>query len=114
MARSPELEIYRSCSVVGDTRFEGDTGRTLTEAFVSAIADAEGISPTDVPSLYGSVDFDALARLVERNRETGDSDLLLAVRIGRWNVFVSGSGLIRVCDATIAIEPEPIFEGYIA
>ncbi|MEZ3166044.1 HalOD1 output domain-containing protein [Halorubrum ejinorense] len=114
MARRPELEIYRSCSVVGDATFEGDTGRTLTEAFVGAIADAEGIAPTDVPPLYGSVDFDALARLVETTGETADSDLLIAFRIDRWNVFVNGEGLIRVCDATIEIEPEAIFEGYIA
>ena len=114
MARRPELKIYRSCSVVGDTTFEGGTGETLTEAFIGAIADAEGIAPTDVPSLYDSVDFDALASLFDRQTEADDSDLLIAFRIDRWNVFVSNDGLIRVCDATIEIEPEPIFEGYIA
>ena len=95
---------------MSDTTYKGNGERTLTEAFVDAIAEAEGVTPTKLPSLYESVDFDTLTELMGHPREGVDGDLLLALRIGNWNVFVGNDGRIRVCDAAMETEPEPIFE----
>ena len=110
MVREPELALYRSCTVVGDTTFDKEGDRTLTEALVDAIADAEGISSTDVPPLYESIDLDALAQLMDRPHDQTDGDLLIGLRIGQWNIFVSRDGRIRVCDAATETDVEPIFD----
>ena len=111
MNRKPELAVYRTCSVVSETTYQRDGGRTLTEALVDAVAEAEGIAPSELPSLYGSIDLDALTRLLAKPSESTDDELLLGVRLGRWNVFVSSDSRIRVCDAaTETSSPEPIFE----
>ena len=111
MKREPELALYRSCSVVSETSYVPEAGRTLTEALVDAIAEAEGVAPTELPSLYGSLDLDALSTLLTNSGETADDELLLGLRMGRWNVFVSSDGRIRVCDATDETRsPEPIFD----
>ncbi|EMA05619.1 hypothetical protein SAMN05443574_13212 [Haloarcula vallismortis] len=107
--RNTKLALTRSCTVVSDRTFENDGGRTLTEAFVNAIAEAEGVASTELPPLYESVDFDALTQLMEPSEAT-DGDLLMALQVGEWNVFVSANGRIRVCDATRETDPEPIFE----
>ena len=111
MKREPELALYRSCSVVSETSYVPEAGRTLTEALVDAIAEAEGVAPTELPALYGSLDLDALSTLLTNSGETADDELLLGLRMGRWNVFVSSDGRIRVCDATDETRsPEPIFD----
>ncbi len=108
--REPELALYRSCTVVGDTTFDKGGERTLTEAFVDAIADAEGVSATEIPPLYDSVDLGALAQLMERPRGPTDGDQLVALRIGQWNIFVNFDGRIRVCDAATETDAEPVFD----
>nr|WP_231754631.1 HalOD1 output domain-containing protein [Halapricum sp. CBA1109] len=111
MKREPELALYRSCSVVSETSYTREGGRTLTQALVDAVAEAEGVAPTELPSLYGSLDLDALTALLTNSGEAGDDELLLALRMGRWNVFVSSDGRIRVCDATDETPSlEPIFD----
>lgn len=109
MQNQTGLSLFRGCTVVGDTTFGGSSGRTLTEAFVSVIADAEGISPTELPSLYDSVDFEALSELLGTAGGAGDGEMVLSLRIQSWNVFVSNDGRIRICDATVHSDPEPIF-----
>ena len=115
MKREPELALYRSCSVVSETFYEPEGGRTLTEAFVDAVAEAEGVTPTELPSLYGSIDLDALTTLMTNSSKAVDAELLLGLRMNRWNVFVSSDGRIRVCDATEETRsPEPIFDDSIS
>lgn len=106
-----KLALARSSTVVCDTTFEKGGERTLTEAFVDAIAEAEWIAPAELPPLYEAVDFDALTQLMEHPGRATDEDLLIALRVGKWNVFVSNDGRIRVCDPTMETDPEPIFEG---
>ncbi|KAA9396238.1 hypothetical protein Har1130_19045 [Haloarcula sp. CBA1130] len=108
--RDSKLALTRSCTVISDREFEKDGDQTLTEAFVNAIAEAEGVAPTELPPLYESVDFDALTQLMEPPDEAIDGNVIMALRIGKWNVFVSANGRIRVCDATIETDPESIFE----
>jgi hypothetical protein len=96
---------------VSETFYEREGGRTLTEALVDAVAEAEGVLPTELPSLYGSIDFDALTTLLTNSGEAVDDELLLGLRMDRWNVFVNSDGRIRVCDATEETRsPEPIFD----
>jgi hypothetical protein len=111
MEREPELALYRSCSVVSETTYRRDGGRTLTEALVEAVAEAQGVAPRDLPSLYESIDFDALTTLLTTSSENVDDELVLGLRMNRWNLFVSSDGRIRVCDATDETPSlEPIFE----
>ena len=111
MRRKPELALYRTCSVVSETTYRRDSGRTLTEALVDAVAEAEGIAPSDLPVLYESIDLDALSTVLAKPSEAVDGELLLGLRMNRWNVFVSSDGRIRVCDATDETSrPEPVFE----
>lgn len=111
MKRKPELTLYRSCSVVSETFYEREGGRTLTEALVDAVAEAEGVAPIELPSLYGSIDLDTLTTLLTNSTVAEDDELLLALRMDRWNVFVSSDGRIRVCDAADETRsPEPIFD----
>ncbi len=111
MAREPEMALYRTCTVVSDTTFKKDGERTFTEAFVDAVAEAEGVAPLDLPPLYESVDFDAITQLMQRYSDHSDGELLLGLLIDKWNIFVSYDGRIRICDASEETEPEPIFEG---
>lgn len=111
MKRAPELALYRSCSVVSETFYEREGERTLTEALVDAVAEAEGVAPIELSSLYGSIDLDALTTLLSNSSEAVDDELLLGLRMDRWNVFVSSDGRIRVCDATEETRSlEPIFD----
>ncbi|MFC6786300.1 HalOD1 output domain-containing protein [Halobaculum halobium] len=108
---NPRLALSRKCTVVSDTTFESGGERTLTEALTDAIAEAEGVAPTDLPPLYESVEFDALTQLIEHSGKNTEEGLILAFQIRKWNVFVSIDGRIRVCDATIETDLEPIFAG---
>jgi hypothetical protein len=111
MKRNPELALYRSCTVVSETTYVRGGGRTLTQALSDAVAEAEGVAPTELPPLYQSIDLDALTKLLAKPSEAANDELVLGVRMNRWNVFVSSDGHIRVCDATDETsQPEPIFE----
>jgi hypothetical protein len=109
MDRDPELTLYRTCSVISETVYSRGGERTLTEALADAVAEAEGVTPDQLPPLYDSIDLDALTTLLDKPSVDPDEDLLLALRMGRWNVFVSSDGHIRVCDASDETRPEPIF-----
>lgn len=108
--KKSRLGLARNCWVVSETTFDSAGKRTLTEAFVGAIAEAEGVDPTELPPLSESVDFDALTQLINRPDATTDSGLTTVLRVGKWKVFVSANGRIRVCNPTIEIDPEPLFK----
>lgn len=109
MAREPELTLYRSCSLVSEAAYERDGERTLTQALVEAVAEAEGVAPSELPPLYESVDLDALTKLLAKPSESANGELMLGLRMNNWNVFVSSEGRIRVCDAADETGLEPIF-----
>lgn len=111
MAQKQRRSMYRSCTPVVDTRYDTDESTSVSDALVEAIADAEGVAPTEMPSLYDTVDLDALSRLIERPDGAGDPNAMFSFMFEKWNVFVRADGRIRVCDGTRQIDPEPVFEG---
>ena len=112
MVREPQLALYRSCSLVSETTYQREGERTLTQALVDAVAEAEGVAPTELSPLYESIDLDALTKLLAKPSESANEELILGLRMNRWNVFVSSDGRIRVCDATEETSMEPIFDTY--
>jgi len=105
-----DTTLYRSCTPVVDTWYKNDGSRTIPEAIVDAIAEAEGKEVTDISPLYESIDLESLSRLFEGYDGT-DQDPLISFSHEHWNVFVRADGRIRVCDATRATDPKPVFEG---
>jgi hypothetical protein len=114
MSRTGELSVYRSCTPVIDATYKAETDDSPAEAIITALADAAGIEPVELPPLYDYVDFDALNSLFERQQPTTDTDIILSFQIETWNVFVRADGRIRVCDATEQTEPEPVFSSTVA
>ena len=106
------LAVYRGCAPVVDVRYDPDGKRTLVEAVVEAIAEAEDTDPGDLPPLYETVDPDALERLFDRRGGAGEASAVLGFEFETWHVFVAADGRIRVCDATRPTAPEPVFEDH--
>ena len=109
MGELEQLDVYRSCTPVVNTRYEIGGVRTVTEAIVDAIAEAEGIDATDLPPLYDAIDLDTVTQLFERRDGTAGGETVLSFAFGRWNVFVRADGRICVCDSTRRTDPEPVF-----
>ena len=103
------LTVYRGCTPVVDAYCGPDTDRTPTEAVIEALGKAAGVDPVELPQLYEFVDGDALDALFERHGGAEAAEALLSFRVETWNVFVRADGRIRVCDATKATDPEPVF-----
>jgi len=114
MVSRGEVLVYRVCTPVVDAEYDFENNSSATEAIVSALADAVGVEPTDLPPLTNYVDPNALNALIEPSDGVTNGDTLLSFRVDTWNVFVRSDGRIRVCDATQPIEPEPVFESTIA
>lgn len=112
--RDPKLSLYRSCRPVVETEFRVDGSRSLTEALVEAVAEAEGVDSIELPPLYETIDLDTLSQLFTKGSQTAEKEILLGLRIDTWNVFISSDRRILVCDATESIALEPVFETGIA
>lgn len=104
------LHVYRSCTPVVSTTYEREGYQTLSMTIVEAVAEAEGVHPTDLPPMYEIVDSDAVDRLFANYEEGTESEAVLSFTHDHWNIFVRGDGEIRVCDAMQPTDPEPIFE----
>lgn len=101
--------MYRGCEPVYEVEYEPEEHRTIVEAVVDALSQAEGVDPTELPPLYDVVDTDALNRLFDpRDRDSVAATFSFTVR--DWNVFVRGDGRVLVCDATRTVDPTPVFE----
>lgn len=109
MTTTGELSIHRECSPVVDATYRPEIDDSPAEVVITALADATGVDPVDLPPLGEYVDFDALNSLFERHDSAVDTDLTLCFQVSCWNVFVRSDGRIRVCDATQQTEPEPVF-----
>jgi hypothetical protein len=102
--------VYRNSPTAVETWYDEDDPRTLLETLVDALAEAEAVTPIDIPPLYGTIDGEALARLIEGADAASELSLILSFRFETWCVFSRGDGWIRVCDASSVIDPEPVFE----
>ncbi len=105
---SCQLGISRECTPVVDARFENEGGGTPATAVVEAVAAAEGVDATELPSLYEVIDTDALNSLFS----SPGAEAVLSFRVDNWNVFVNADGRIRVCDTTQPTDPAPVFSNF--
>ena len=64
-----------------------------TMAVVTAVAQARGVAPTDLPALNEAVDIDALDALV---RSESGAALLVGFEFAGHEVQVTGDGVVRV------------------
>lgn len=110
MGVQSQLTVYRSSSPVVDTWYEPGTDQTVGDVIIEALADAESMDGSEIEPIYGSIDLDALSKLVESCGET-DRNTIVSFTHENWNVFVRADGRIRVCDNTRQTDPKPVFEG---
>ena len=105
-----QLTVYRSCEPILESKYQkgGDTP-SPSVAIINAVAEAAGVDPLELPPLYESIDTDALDNLFGDLNGVNAAEKILSFRLDKWNVFVSGDGRIRVCDATRPTEPVPVF-----
>ena len=109
MSNSGQLQIYRSCEPVVDTRYDPDDMQALLEVLVEALADAGGVPATELPPLYDTIDVEAITDLFGGDSRASDRTLV-GFSVENWNVFVRGDGRIRICDERKVVEPVPVFE----
>ena len=106
MTDDPPQSLCR-CTPVADRRFDGVTSPTV--AVVEALAAARDVHPTDLPPLNDVVDCTAIDRLFQLDGGPG-APRVLSFSVGGLNVFVRDDGSVRVCDPSVATDPEPVFE----
>ena len=109
MAKTATRTVYRSCTPVIDTWSETD--QPITDTLITALAEAEGVTPTELPPLYDAIDPDVLTRMFDEHGSETEPKALLSFTYGMWNVFVRADGRIRICDGTQDTDPTPVFEG---
>jgi hypothetical protein len=70
---------------------------SVTEAVVTGVAEAEGVSPQEVdPPLYSVIDADALERFVASIDGSDAEDAGVSFEYAGHEVTVSGTGEVRV------------------
>lgn len=110
MSRSQgQLAVYRCCTPVVDSWYEFGESHSVVDALAEAIASAEGVHVTELPPLYDVIDLDAVTDLFD-DHDGAATETFLGFTYDHWNVFVRADGCIRVCDARLSIEPEPVFD----
>lgn len=70
-------------------------------AIVTAVADATGREPTDLPPLHHHIDADALNRLLTRGAVDGDGPVQASFSYAGVGVTVDSAG-------TLEVHPEPV------
>lgn len=93
---------------VCDTRFGGESSRSVSVAIVEALAAAENVGPTQIDPLADEIDLEALETLVTSS-DTSDA-VAVRVSLSGWNVFVRSDGVVRVYDPDSAAGAHPVFE----
>lgn len=110
MSDAGNMNIYRNCQPITEARFGDDEKASLIEALTHALAEAEGVAPTDLQPLYDVIDVEGLSSVFDHHSGVDQGDIFFGFRFGVWNVFISGEGRIRVCDGTRRTDLEPVFE----
>lgn len=74
-----------------------DDDRTVSAAVVDAVAEAKGVSPTEVrPPLHRVVDADALNQLFQSNRDAPGEEPRVSFCYAGYEVTVRGQGEVVV------------------
>jgi hypothetical protein len=107
-----DIAVCCECTPVHEADYSGESSRTPAEAVLDALGEVTDVDPIDLSPLYDAVDPDALDQLFHAADGRSDGDGLLGFAFEDWNVFVSGDGRIRVCDATRETESGPVFEKF--
>ena len=102
------MNVSCGCMPVVDVTFDREAD-SIPLAIIDALATAADVDPMDLPPLYEVVDPDAIERLFSSNDRSDPGNMVLSFQVREWNVFLSGEGRIRVCDATHPTDPVPIF-----
>jgi hypothetical protein len=104
-----QSRVYRDSPAIIEAQYDREHSKDFIQSLTIAIAEAEGVDPTDLPPLYHTIDGDILARLFESRGKSAESDVVLSFRIESWHVFVRNDGQIRICDSSRSIDPVPVF-----
>ena len=102
--------MYRTCKPVTDAHYS-ETDYEVVDVLATAISEAAGVSPVDIPPLYDSINLDAVTQLLNNDDGAANDNLLLTFEYKQWKIFIRGDGRIRVCDRTQCTDPEPVFKG---
>lgn len=76
------------------TRQAVDPG--VSHLVVEAVAQTEGVSPLELPPLYGCIDPEALDRLFERPSAAGRSEVEVEFGYEGYQVTVSDHGAVSI------------------
>jgi len=108
MEGESQPRMYRTCEPVIDAHYS-ETDYEVVDVLATAISEAAGVSPGDMPPLYHTIDLDAVTRLLNNDDGAANDNLLLTFEYEQWKIFIRGDGRIRVCDGTQCTDPEPVF-----
>lgn len=94
--------VLKSCdrTPLCTVRTDGETDATPSIAILEALAEADGVDPLDLESLYTVVDGEALDRLfAHRSASSGRPRTVCCLATDEKNVCVDEGGVACVCDA---------------
>ncbi|QRV17800.1 hypothetical protein JMJ58_22475 (plasmid) [Haloterrigena salifodinae] len=75
--------------------WDADTDNTPVYAVVSAVAEAEGVDPVDLPPLYETIDPEALNDLLSSRDDS--TVATVEFEYAGYAVTVRGEGMVTVC-----------------
>lgn len=91
-----------SSDAVAERRYDPDTDPSLSATVIAALADATGVSATELPPLNGSVDLDALNGLFADDPEDHAGTVSVAFTVSDHLVTVTESGRVTVAEESAA------------
>lgn len=101
------LAVSFECTPVREIFIEDDDS-PLT-VIVNAIADLEGVEPTDLPPLHNSIEPMSLCLMLEHSRVNQTSEMGICFSYTGWNVFVRNDGTVYIGDPDRKSTPTPMF-----
>lgn len=103
------VDLYCTSTPVVEYEHGTNGEGSLAESVVTAISQAAGSDPLELPPLYESIEPDILDMLT-RDRTDGDgTNRVLCFKYSHWAVFVRGDGRIIVSNGSDSSTPQQIF-----
>lgn len=101
----PHDQGLPNCVSVHEVTYDQSSDRTLAEILVEALAEVEGVDPTEIDPLYDSVNLELLERLVYPEMSSPLSSGIVGFSAQGWTVFVHADGRINICDPVDGADP---------
>lgn len=80
-------------------------GRSPTEATVEALAAAQDIDPTELPSLYDRIDTEAIDQLFSHREEAAETaSTVFGFAVDELEVVIQDDGYVRVYDPSQSVD----------